>query len=373
MWIGDRSYGWYLWHWPVIVFAVALWPGAGWVAPLAAVVALVPTALSYRFLENPVRRASRLRGRRVAALALVCIAVPLAASLAALAVAHRVAGLPSMTSWAASQELHLATTRGCDNSLPPAQRAGLECTWHVPRPRGRIVLVGDSNAGHFSEPVVRAGNRAGYDVTLTTFSSCGVVPLPATSPLCRKFVSGTLASLVRRPPSLVILASRTDDYVEHDGGHDGPPSSPAAADSKARLWRAGLAATLARLNRAGIPVVLVHPVPRLPAAPEGCATVRVLTGTCGGSVRRSGVERELSRSVGAERAAVAAAHAAWALTFDGDLCGATRCAAARHGVAMYRDAEHLSIPGALTLTPRFARAIAEHARPHPSVRAMSGV
>ena len=28
VWIGDLSYSWYLWHWPLIVFARALWPGS---------------------------------------------------------------------------------------------------------------------------------------------------------------------------------------------------------------------------------------------------------------------------------------------------------------------------------------------------------
>src|SRR5580765_4339515 len=54
-WIGDRSYSWYLWHWPLIVFARGLAPGSGWVAPVAAAISLVPASLSYRYVENPIR------------------------------------------------------------------------------------------------------------------------------------------------------------------------------------------------------------------------------------------------------------------------------------------------------------------------------
>jgi hypothetical protein len=54
-WIGDRSYSWYLWHWPMIVLAVAVWPTAP-LAPLAAgVVALLPAWAAHRWVEQPLR------------------------------------------------------------------------------------------------------------------------------------------------------------------------------------------------------------------------------------------------------------------------------------------------------------------------------
>ena len=63
-WVGRRSYGLYLWHWPVLVlFVAALGPGAAWwLAPAGAIVVTVAaSALSYRFIETPVLR-SGLRG-----------------------------------------------------------------------------------------------------------------------------------------------------------------------------------------------------------------------------------------------------------------------------------------------------------------------
>ncbi|MET0735981.1 MAG: acyltransferase family protein [Microbacterium sp.] len=62
-WIGDRSYGIYLWHWPLLVLAVAAGrqsgPEAGfspWLGAGVLVVTLVAAELSYRFVETPVRR-----------------------------------------------------------------------------------------------------------------------------------------------------------------------------------------------------------------------------------------------------------------------------------------------------------------------------
>lgn len=56
VWIGDRSYSLYLWHWPMIVFSATLWPASVLVTTLAAAVSAVPAVWSYRFLEQPLRR-----------------------------------------------------------------------------------------------------------------------------------------------------------------------------------------------------------------------------------------------------------------------------------------------------------------------------
>jgi len=62
-WVGERSYGIYLWHWPVFVLlaaAVPAWQGdavGGWMLGAAALAAtLLAAALSYRFVESPIRR-----------------------------------------------------------------------------------------------------------------------------------------------------------------------------------------------------------------------------------------------------------------------------------------------------------------------------
>lgn len=62
-WIGDRSYGIYLWHWPLIVLLMAWLEGTGpgyavpvWIGATALALTLTAAELSYRFIEQPVRR-----------------------------------------------------------------------------------------------------------------------------------------------------------------------------------------------------------------------------------------------------------------------------------------------------------------------------
>ena len=72
VWVGERSYGIYLWHWPVILVGGALWPvapgGVGFLASrvLCIFATLGLAAASYRWVELPVRR----RGLRGSILAL---------------------------------------------------------------------------------------------------------------------------------------------------------------------------------------------------------------------------------------------------------------------------------------------------------------
>ena len=71
-WLGERSYGLYLWHWPVILVVDQLWlttPGSVEFAARSLVAVLVTglaAEASYRFVETPVRVAGfRATGRRV--------------------------------------------------------------------------------------------------------------------------------------------------------------------------------------------------------------------------------------------------------------------------------------------------------------------
>ncbi len=109
-WIGQRSYGIYLWHWPVILIVSATFPATSgtsdflWTRLWAVVVTLALADLSFHFIETPVRkRGFRATGRRVwsavtfRSRAGAGVVVGLAASLAAVLVAIMVTAPDSST------------------------------------------------------------------------------------------------------------------------------------------------------------------------------------------------------------------------------------------------------------------------------------
>lgn len=57
-WVGERSYGIYLWHWPVWVILTHQFPALHpvWVALVVVFISVVAAALSFRFVETPMRR-----------------------------------------------------------------------------------------------------------------------------------------------------------------------------------------------------------------------------------------------------------------------------------------------------------------------------
>lgn len=62
--IGDWSYSIYLWHWPLIVFAVVLWPQTAWAPMMAAALSLIPALASYHWVEQPIRSWPTVMPRR---------------------------------------------------------------------------------------------------------------------------------------------------------------------------------------------------------------------------------------------------------------------------------------------------------------------
>jgi peptidoglycan/LPS O-acetylase OafA/YrhL len=66
--IGDWSYSLYLWHWPLMVFAVILWPEAPSARVLAGALSFLPAVASYRWVEQPIRQLPPLTRRRTCAL-----------------------------------------------------------------------------------------------------------------------------------------------------------------------------------------------------------------------------------------------------------------------------------------------------------------
>ncbi|HRA33664.1 MAG TPA: acyltransferase family protein [Acidimicrobiales bacterium] len=377
-WLGDRSYGWYLWHWPFVVFARSLVPGQGWAPPAAALVALAPTVLSHRFLEQPIRTRAP-RPRPTLALGAACLAVPV---VLAATVAPQGAALdrnPTIRAMNAQMGRHLDLTRGCvDNGAVPM---GPErCTWAAPTPTdptstdptgstGRAVLLGDSNAGHLSEGFVDASASLGLEAAIATRTGCPFADVELrrdgqVDDGCRAFYRDQLAALARDRPTAVVLASATDLRVVEDASALRPPGDGPWAtdpDGKLTVWSDGLARTVARLEELGIGVVVVTPVPRFTGwQPLGeCARLRILLDVSGCGTERATVDTAPMgpRFREAELEAVAGRDRAIVLDLGPALCPGPTCRTDVDGTWVFRDESHITVGTSHQVAPLLAEAL----------------
>jgi peptidoglycan/LPS O-acetylase OafA/YrhL len=239
-WIGDISYSFYLWHWPVIVYAKALNGGSlGW--PLAVLVTLVVLALSHltkihvedRFRVGHGPAAVRPARRwRTAGVVVAAIGVPILLSVSLLAFlafdtrrlrmqvldARDYPGGASLLASAPPPDgpyfpsasrvtLDIPDIYDGDCSLPYGASRIQPCPRGDPAGPLKVALVGDSHMAQWSPAFDVAGKRNGWTIIPLTKSSC---PLVATrlrhfdAQSCAEWSESVWTRLADDPPDVIV-------------------------------------------------------------------------------------------------------------------------------------------------------------------------
>ena len=371
IYLGNRSYSWYLWHWPIIVFAHAVWPhGGDRVAMIAAIVSFGPAWLAYRFVENPLRRNDRVTGGRALVVAVTCIAVASVTCVALERVVLPGRSVETAAFLAALDRQGSDGSHGCASGRSIAHQPP-SCTWHVANSRGTIVLVGDSNAGQFAEPAARAANRLGYDFLVGTRRGCGfsevLVGIKNPKSPCLRYVRQSIRDLVAQKPAMALMASSVPELVESKDAFRDPDTGAIgiSLNTKAQMWEVGVRKAVQPLVDAGVPTVVVHTIPQFQDWQRDCAAIRAYLdpASCGTAEPRAVAETFRRRSVQAEERAVRGLPLASTVDFADRICTPSVCRTNRRDRWLYKDGLHLSFSGALGLVDDFAHLIATHVRP----------
>lgn len=263
--LGDVSYGWYLWHWPALVFCAVLLPASRVALVVVAIAALVPAALSHRFIERPVRTSPWWTSRRTVALGLACVAVPLATIVAADRLATSGWGLDEPLGWydyppSQGTACHLINR---DAVNTPSE---VDCRFGPTSASDSVMVVGDELANGITPGVVEAAGALDLATVQRSRSGCpflvGVVP--ADYPRCSEWQAAVLEEVEAARPSLVVIANQAPRYLDRAG--DGGPSAfdgsgDAGGEISTAAWSQGLRRTIDRLQRMGIPTIVVGSIP----------------------------------------------------------------------------------------------------------------
>ena len=209
VWLGQRSYGIYLWHWPVIQILRPRLPDtpAALVDLLVIVITIVVSEVSYRWLEQPIRRRARWAagGRAtvatVAVVAVACVAVLIAPSgrghvaefdAASIGLSATIATFPDVA-------LRLTDQQPKPQEPTPEQRTPEQRTPEQPQPQepapeepqlrepvrlvATMLWVGDSVAADLEPAVTAALGAAGVAVTDGAVDGARLVTSGAADPV----------------------------------------------------------------------------------------------------------------------------------------------------------------------------------------------
>jgi peptidoglycan/LPS O-acetylase OafA/YrhL len=373
--VGRISYAWYVWHWPVLVFAAALWGPLSLPAGLlVAAFSLVPAVITYRLIEEPFRHL-RLEGRR---LRLTLAAAPAAALAMAAASIALVTSLPTVglaaprdargaEAFPQRGNVQLAATA----LRPPPRKAEADrsrayedgclldkaakeipaCVYGDPDSPTHVVLFGDSHAMQYFPALESIATRRHWRLVMFTRSGCppsdahvmnpfGRKPYPEC-PAWREDVLRRIEQIER--PDLVVASGSARYTVLRDGRFlDRARSNQALLD--------GYAVTLARLRRAADRVAVIRDPARPPGDVPSCVASNLHNlRACAFSDRGGSVTPD-PIVTGARRAGVTRI-----LDPRERLCVRDLCPAVIGNVLVYRNSGHLTATYVATMSRWFAR------------------
>ncbi len=352
-WIGERSYSWYLWHWPLLALSRMAYPESSSVAFIAVPVSFAIACVAYRVIEKPVRESRRIASAgALPAFASAIVGLGLVTGLSYLympaamlinqGMAKRITEIQT-----ASQDWPIVAHK-CHLDRHMIDQP--DCLFGDISAPLRAVLFGDSHAMQWFPPFDEAARRIGWQLRSWSKAACPVADVSVTKAgsrylECDRWREQQMAKLTGpQHPDLVILSSS----VYYKGNtYDRVSGEMLPQEASEEAWREGFRRTIKRLKAAGVEVLVVRDTPRASKnfrncllISEVCATPRTY------ALRFTPLDQQVVREFGD---AIAFAD------FTDAYCNASTCETARRGLIMYADLTHFSA----TYTASFAPQVTE--------------
>ena len=396
-WLGSRSYSAYLWHWPILIIAE---PALG--RELSVVDGLVCTAvglvlseLSFRFVENPVRRNISIRGLRAAALATALVALlggsavlarnnppsitlgpdattpvlttttnpgttttmpvapampELGSPLQAIVDAARATGLPGNLTpslQAAVSDQPVIYDDGCHvRFTPTAPKAG--CSFGDKTSPVVVALYGDSHAAQWFPAFEKVAIKRKWKLNVYTKAGCPPAEISVYNkvlgrvyPECKKWRANVLDAMVADGVKFA--------FVAH---FDRLLSATTRKPMWQKEWREGMQGTLDALRARGITPILVEDTPYPGQSIPACLSrnytdVHQCSPTLTNGYRDDMFEMRRDFDAAGE-------HVVWVRNW---FCTANMCPTIVGNLLVYRDDNHITVTYASFVAPLLDAAV----------------
>jgi len=352
--LGRLSYSWYLWHWPVLLFAAAWFPDITWRGRLVASgVALIIAQFTFSLLEHPVRTSSFLAVRPVLSLALALIVPAIGLTVARVTQGRSLASLRSSQQrgiWAASKDSRALFDSKCLTLAGGTRLA--QCEFGDHESSSVIVLFGDSHAEHWFPAIQSIADEKRWRLVTLLKASCPVARVETYSIVlkredkeCSTWREAALQRIAELRPHVVILAE-ADVYVVNRGGV--PTDRPLLSTER---WEEGLQSTLSFLSTHGLRTLVIADVPRaefdVPTCLSREAARRLGAKKC--VLNRDSALNADARS--AEAIAVREVPNSRLVDYVDTFCPDASCQLMIEGNVVYRDSNHLTSTFARSFAP----------------------
>lgn len=387
--IGDVSYSLYLWHWPVVVFYVFLLgraPGPLHGAMIVAI-SLVLAVASYYVVEQKfrhggkqplsptlaTRRRPRPRGAFVLALGLLvatCTSALIPWGIVE-AKAQELNGLLNLREYPGAMAFDPEHPAPVPGGLPvqpdpgvamkdvpltgkdecgifdPALMHDEQCVYGAADATKKMIVVGDSHAAQYVDPLLLAGQSSGWNVRAMVRNGC---PFTAAPPQdagtvyrnCTDQNKATLQKILALKPDLVVVSGMTPDGYRRAlkwGWQD--PEAPVG----------GYVELLAPLRQAGIHVAVVLDIPYPSFSAPECVQLKGADSTECQILQKPG-----DRPADPLKSAAAQVAGVDVIDLYPHFCRNDLCPAVIGNVLVYRD-NHMTNTFAKTLAPTLAKAL----------------
>jgi peptidoglycan/LPS O-acetylase OafA/YrhL len=209
---GDISYGLYLWHWPMIVFSKRLWPESQLAIWGSVLLSVLLATLQYRYIENPIRLNSRIKGKNAFLLFLGTASIVVVSVVFFLRISATGLGLKEHSLFDRPYSI------GSDCGYESDWQNVIERCGETGTTTDRFLLIGDSQAAAVSDGFVGAARSMGASYSLISSNSCPIHVRPnELRDKCDEYQSNIKEIVRLYNPTVVVVANAADLYVTRGG------------------------------------------------------------------------------------------------------------------------------------------------------------
>jgi hypothetical protein len=320
-----------LWHWPLVVFSRAIWPGTSFAPTVAAALSVIPALVSFKYIEKRFRKPKAETDLRTLRLTAAMMAVPLVLSFGFYRAANTGLGIQVPE----SKWLNFASQNNCGDGNANWE---VECRFGVGSPNFTGVLVGDSNARSASDGVLEAVSALGGELLISVLSGCPLIN-DSVKPDCRKLNKERFLKLENLKPDLVFLVSNHTVYL---------------GDLSESQIIEGLKQSLDFLATNHIPTIVQGQIPDCSSSGSIVKVVFNKIYDCELSLQK---QDERSRLLDASKILTARQEKNIFVDPTEIICPESDCRSFRSDGWIYSDKNHLSVNGSRLLAPVYLEAI----------------